>query len=602
MAQYLELRDIRFTYHEESIAVWDGLSCHFQKNTINLLLGPSGSGKSSLLYLIDGLIPNSLSGELSGEILLEGESIIRKEPRELAHRIGLVFQDPDTQFCAFYVEDELAFGMENLCVPPSEMDERIDRALTLVGLEGFRKRAVSTLSGGQKQKLAIASALVMDAELLLLDEPSALLDAASRQEIMTLLQALVEQENKTILLVEHNLDEVLPYIGHVAVLTREGRVALNASAHEVFTKLTFDEAYALFPVSLPEPLMLLRDWLHRNPNEAKAQFCRERLGVSQKGHFEIPYQEIAALIASLCNPSRTTAKEHSREKNALVMEARALSFRYPKRRDDANPPAQILSGVDFAVHAGEWVAIAGANGAGKTTLLQILFRVLTGYIGEIRLDGTPLSEIPRHMLYQRMGLLFQNPEWQFVTNRVEDELLFSLRQSRLSQEEKNDQVTRLLRQFHLEQYRERSPFLLSQGEKRRLSVACMLLTGQRVLFFDEPTYGQDSETAKELLALLESLQREGVTIVTVTHDMGLVCQYADRVLLLSGGSIAFDGAPETLFAGEIDASWRVDLPPILRFSLAIREFLPSFPLFFSRNDCYLALTHCCIDEDNHATC
>ena len=111
MAQYLELRDIRFTYHEESIAVWDGLSCHFQKNTINLLLGPSGSGKSSLLYLIDGLIPNSLSGELSGEILLEGESIIRKEPRELAHRIGLVFQDPDTQFCAFYVEDELAFGM-----------------------------------------------------------------------------------------------------------------------------------------------------------------------------------------------------------------------------------------------------------------------------------------------------------------------------------------------------------------------------------------------------------------------------------------------------------------------------------------------------------
>ena len=149
MAQYLELRDIRFTYHEESIAVWDGLSCHFQKNTINLLLGPSGSGKSSLLYLIDGLIPNSLSGELSGEILLEGESIIRKEPRELAQRIGLVFQDPDTQFCAFYVEDELAFGMENLCVPPSEMDERIDRALTLVGLEGFRKRAVSTLSGGQ---------------------------------------------------------------------------------------------------------------------------------------------------------------------------------------------------------------------------------------------------------------------------------------------------------------------------------------------------------------------------------------------------------------------------------------------------------------------
>ena len=602
MAQYLELLGIRFTYHEESIAVWDGLSCSFQKNTINLLLGPSGSGKSSLLHLIDGLIPNSLSGELSGEILLEGESIIRKEPRELAHRIGLVFQDPDTQFCTFYVEDELAFGMENLCIPPPEMDKRIDHALSLVGLEGFRKRAVSTLSGGQKQKLAIASVLVMDAELLLLDEPSALLDAASRLEIMALLQALVENENKTILLVEHNLDEVLPYIGHVAVLTSDGRVALNASAHDVFTKLAFDEAYAFLPVSLPEPLMLLRDWLHTSPNEAKTQFCRERLAVSKCGYFETPYREIAALIASLCSPSPTAKKGITRAKKAPIMEARALSFRYPKRREEISPPAPVLSSVNFSVHEGEWVAIAGANGAGKTTLLQILFRVLSGYSGEVRLEATPLSEIPRHQLYQRMGLLFQNPEWQFVTNRVEDELLFSLRQSPLSQEEKNEQVTRLLLQFHLEQYRERSPFLLSQGEKRRLSVACMVLTGQRVLFFDEPTYGQDSETAKELLALLESLQRDGVTIVTVTHDMGLVCQYADRVLLLSNGSIAFGGAPETLFAGEIDSAWRVDLPPVLHFSLAIRECLPSFPLFISRKDCFLALSNCCIDEDNHATC
>ena len=226
MSHYLELTDIRFTYHEETTAVWDSLSCKFQKNAINLLLGPSGSGKSSLLYLIDGLIPNSLEGTLLGDIRLNGESIIRKEPRELAHRIGLVFQDPDTQFCAFYVEDELAFGMENLCVAPEQMDERIDHALSLVGLTGLRKRAVSTLSGGQKQKLAIASALVMDAELLLLDEPSALLDAASRAEIMVLLQHLVQKENKTILLVEHNLDEVLPFVSHVVVLERGGHVVL----------------------------------------------------------------------------------------------------------------------------------------------------------------------------------------------------------------------------------------------------------------------------------------------------------------------------------------------------------------------------------------
>ena len=602
MARYLELEDVSFVYNEEKTPVWQGLSCGFEQNTINLLLGPSGSGKSSLLYLIDGLIPNSLEGALSGEIRLNGEPILGREPRELARRIGLVFQDPDTQFCAFYAEDELAFGMENLCVPPEEMDARIDRALSLVGLEAFRKRAVSTLSGGQKQKLAIASALVMDAELLLLDEPSALLDALSRAEIMELLHRLVREEGKTILLVEHNLDEVLPYVGHVVVLERGGRAVLDGSAHDVFSALAFDPAFAELPVCLPEPLTLLRGWLHDRPNEKKERFCREKLAVSKSGAFEVPYREIAALIAACGEPapSRVFPKEPDERSTApAVVEARALAFRYPSRRGESEPPAEVLSGVDFLVREGEWVAIAGANGAGKTTLLQILFRVLGGYSGDVFADGTALQEIPRHALYKRMGLLFQNPEWQFVTNRVEDELLFSLRQSSLSEREKLERVASLLVQFHLEPYRERSPYLLSQGEKRRLSVACMLLTGQRVLFFDEPTYGQDSETARELLTFLESLRASGVTIVTVTHDMGLVCQYAGRVLLLSEGKIVYDGKPEPLFLGGMNPRWRLDLPPALRFCDEIRAYLPRFPRLLSRGACLNALRACERTEDSH---
>ncbi len=601
MSHYLELTDIRFTYHEETTAVWDGLSCKFQKNAINLLLGPSGSGKSSLLYLIDGLIPNSLEGTLLGDIRLNGESIIRKEPRELAHRIGLVFQDPDTQFCAFYVEDELAFGMENLCVAPEQMDERIDHALSLVGLTGLRKRAVSTLSGGQKQKLAIASALVMDAELLLLDEPSALLDAASRAEIMVLLQHLVQKENKTILLVEHNLDEVLPFVSHVVVLERGGHVVLDGSAHDVFSALTYDAAYTNIPVCLPEPLTLLRSWLHTDLTEAKHNFCRGKLLVSKPGPFEIPYREVAALLADCNQSSYPSSPARTQLPAPTIVKASDLAFRYPKRRGEGGESSPVLSGVSFAIHEGEWVAIAGANGAGKTTLLQILFRVLAGYTGSVQVDSAPLPAIERHQLYARMGLLFQNPEWQFVTNRVEDELIFSLRQASLTQDEKNDRVSRLLCQFHLEQYRDRSPFLLSQGEKRRLSVACMLLTGQRVLFFDEPTYGQDSETARELLSLLESLRKDGVTIITVTHDMGLVCQHADRVLLLCDGKIAYAGTPELLFRNEIAPHWRVDAPPALPFCAALRNYLPSFPLCLSREACLNALLSCSTSEVPHAT-
>lgn len=600
MSQYLELANIRFVYNEEKSPVWQSLSCGFQRNTINLLLGPSGSGKSSLLYLIDGLIPNSLEGTLSGDILLNGESIVRKEPRELARQIGLVFQDPDTQFCAFYVEDELAFGMENLCVPSEEMDTRIERALTLVGLADCRKRAVSTLSGGQKQKLAIASALVMDAELLLLDEPSALLDAVSRAEIMELLHRLVQEEGKTIILVEHNLDEVLPYVEHAVVLERGGNVALDGSAHDVFSSLAYDAAYANLPVCLPEPLMLLRKWLHTRSDNPREAFCREQLAIRRDGAFEVPFQKIAALIQKYDRlPGAALAGRNTPDAPSVV-ETRNLGFCYPPRYGESEPSVRVLAGADCTVRAGEWVAIAGANGVGKTTLLQILFRVLKDYTGDVFIDGAPLPGIPRQTLYRRMGLLFQNPEWQFVTNRVADELLFSLRQSAQTEEEKRASVERLLVQFHLEQYRERSPFLLSQGEKRRLSVACMLLTGQRVLFFDEPTYGQDSETARELLSLLESLRKNGVTIVTVTHDMGLVCQHADRVLLLSQGTIAFDGAPESLFFGNIDPYWRVDLPPVLRFCDALRVHLPQFPRFLMRKACLNALFACSGTEDCHA--
>ena len=588
MTKYLELRDIRFVYHEETLPVWQDLSCSFQQNTINLLLGPSGCGKSSLLYLIDGLIPHSLEGTLSGEILLDGEPILGREPRELAHRIGLVFQDPDTQFCAFYVEDEIAFGMENLLVPPEEMDSRIDRALALVGLGGFRKRAVTTLSGGQKQKLAIASALVMDAELLLLDEPSALLDASSRAEIMALLHRLVQEEQKTILLVEHNLDEVLPYVGHAVVLNRNGTLALEGSAHDVFARLAYDKAFASLPVCLPEPLMLLREWLHRDPAESQQAFCQKQLALHQDGAFTMPYEEIATLL----NHDRSYApfEQHNDfESHTKVVETRRLRFHYPPRREDCTPPVKVLDDVACAVCEGEWVAVAGANGAGKSTLLQLLFRVFAPSGGDILIDGAPIGSIPRQTLYRRMGLLFQNPEWQFVTNRVEDELFFSLRNSILSKEEQCERVSKLLAQFHLEPYRTRSPFLLSQGEKRRLSVACMLLTGQRVLFFDEPTYGQDSETARELLALLESLRKRGVTIVTVTHDMGIVCEHADRVLLLNDGKIVFDGTPSQLFFADLSPQWRVDLPPVLHFCDAIRAFAPSFPRVLSRSGCLSAL-------------
>ena len=596
MAKHLALQDITFVYNEESHPVWKELSCSFSHHTINLMLGPSGCGKSSLLYLIDGLIPHSLEGKLSGDIQQNGESIIRMEPRLLARHIGLVFQDPDTQFCTFYVEDELAFGMENLCVAPEEMDSRIDHVLALVGLQGLRKRAVSSLSGGQKQKLAIACALIMDAELLLLDEPTAMLDATSRAEIIALLLRLVKEENKTILLVEHNLDELLPHVGHVVVLDRTGSVALQGSAHDVFSQLAFDPAYAHFPVYLPEPLSILRDWLHHAPDEHMRAFCQGQLALKQDGTYSIPYGALAALIGSYAPLPKYSAKMPKTPSftasTPAIIEANRLLFSYAGKHTQSGCGNEVLKGVDFKIHTGEWIAIAGANGAGKTTLLNIVFRVLSGYGGDVCISGVDLSSMHAQSLYSQMGLLFQNPDWQFVTNCVADELLFSLKRAPLPDAEKSDAVNRMLQQIHLENSRDISPFLLSQGEKRRLSVACMLLTGQRTLVLDEPTYGQDSENTRELMRLLQTLRNEGVTIVIVTHDMGLVSQYADRLLLLSDGVIAFDGTPAAFFSGGLDPFWRVERPPVWRFSQALQEHLPAFPVFLRTEDCIGFLNDC----------
>lgn len=591
MDHYLELQDISFVYNEESIPVWQDLSCSFSANTINLLLGPSGCGKSSLLYLIDGLIPNSLEGKLTGSMTLRGEPILKKEPRELANRIGLVFQDPDTQFCTFLVEDELAFGLENLCVPPEEMDARIDRALSLVGLSGLRKRTVASLSGGQKQKLAIACALIMDAELLLLDEPTAMLDATSRKEIISLLERLVTEHHKTIILVEHNLDEVMPYVGHIVVMNRGGKIVLQGCAHDVFTRLAFDEAFAQLPVYLPEPLLILREWLHTSPDTRKRAFCVEQLRTQAESPYQLPYESLADFIRSLphmapCNNGLGSKSDYPPNTSpTTLIEARNVSFRYAAREAHGAQSIPVLQEVGFRIDEGEFIAIVGPNGTGKTTLMNILFQVHKDYAGQIDISGEPLHSIKAQALYQRMGLLFQNPEWQFVTNGVADELAFSLKKSPLSEKEKKDTVDRMLAQFHLEQYRDRSPFLLSQGEKRRLSVACMLLTGQRILFFDEPSYGQDIETSLELMQLLQTLRDNGVTIIIITHDMGLVSQYADRLLLLCEGTVAFDGKPADLFNRELQPQWRMEHPPTWQFLKVLRGYLPDFPLFLRAGHC-----------------
>lgn len=488
----LEMRDVTYCYEGETLPVWKHLSCCFYKGKIHAISGPSGCGKSSILYLLNGLIPHMYEGKLEGKVFLEKEDITSVLPRERCDRIGFVMQNPESQFCTFTVEEELAFGMENLGFDPSVMGERIQKALAFVGMEGYEKMDLNNLSGGQKQKIAIASLLVTEPEILLLDEPTANLDPESRRQIFDLILRLSREEGITILLVEHNIAEIIDQVDYVLALDRNGTPTASGAREEV----------------------IRQGWRVQAEEQIKRR-----------------------------------GKDLSSEEEVLRIEG--LEFAYPipgKRKKDKENGKQIIKGLNLSVRKQEFLAIVGENGVGKTTLMRLIFRINTQDAGTIRLFGRPVESYRKKELYHLIGLVFQNPENQFIKNTVYEELMFSLKRVRISAEEKEKRVQEMLEKFHLAQEKDKSPFVLSQGQKRRLSVADMLLTHQKILFLDEPTYGQDFENRQELMKDMEKLVEEGITIVMITHDLSLVRQYATRVVELEGGSVKKALPTEEYFA------------------------------------------------------
>ena len=479
----LELQNVTYTYEGEKFPVWELLSCTFYQGKIHAISGPSGSGKSSILYLIDGLIPHMYEGTLEGKVFLRGEDITDVLPRYRCNDIGFVMQNPESQFCTYTVEEELAFGMENLGIPVEEMDRRIKETLAFVGMAGYETTNLDDLSGGQKQKIAIASVLVTKPSILLLDEPTANLDPASRRQIFDLILRISREEKVTIIIVEHNIAEIAEEVDHFLALNAAGKIVVD---------------------------------------------CK-------KGD-----PEEAAWIAANTHTPQIPHREKRDQMGEPIVEIKGLNFAYPIPGKKHAKGKQILHDLNMTLYPQEFLAIVGENGVGKSTLMKLLFKVNQPDSGEIRIYGKSLAAYRTKNLYHKMGLVFQNPENQFITNTVFDEMMFSLKRVPISTEEKEQRVNRMLEKFHLEQEKEKSPFALSQGQKRRLSVASMLLTNQQVLFLDEPTYGQDFENRQELMKDMQELVGNGITIVMITHDLSLVKQYATRVVRIENGTVTKD--------------------------------------------------------------
>ncbi len=462
-----------------------GISFEVARGECLLVIGPSGSGKSTLALAIAGLIPHEIAGSFSGSLDVGGLDVPRAPRASIAARVGIVFQDPETQLVMDTVEDDVAFGLENRGWSRPAMRARVPAALAEVGLEGLGRRRPNTLSGGQQQRLALAGVLAAEPAVLVLDEPTANLDPAAAAALFARLGEIRSAGRTTLVLVEHRVERAWPLADVVLALDAEGRPLDVGRPADVLARSR--EAMRAAGIWLPDD------------RPAGEGGWRPTVGRSGGG----------------AGAARAIATD--------------VGFAY------GGGPT-VLDGVDLELCAGERVALVGPNGSGKSTLGRLLVGLLRPTSGTTRLDGRDPARLPAAALARRAGYVFQDPERQLLAASVEREVMLGLRDAeRTAAAELMDELGLPLASFGA-----RSPYRLSGGEQRRLSLAVMLVRRPELLVLDEPTFGQDRRGYEALLAILDERVEAGATVLAATHDERLVADFAGRRVELAAGRVVGD--------------------------------------------------------------
>jgi len=535
----LVVENLTFRYPGRDGASLSGVNLSVQEGEFLLIGGSTGSGKSTLGRCLNGLIPAESAGTMKGRVLIGGKEAGCFSFGEMARRVGLVFQSPDDQIFSTMVEDEVAFGMENLCFDPAVMNKRIEEVLSAAGLPGLRKAASASLSGGQKQRLAVASVLAMQPKILVLDEPTSQLDPRGSRELLETLENLNKNYGVTIILIEHRIHQAARYAQRL-VLLHEGRVVLDGKITEVFRDIM---PFREVGVRLPETVEI-----------ASALNLTER---------PLDVEALAGLISKrnggFLASSKRNAPGDVRERPCLLR-AENLSFGYEKERP-------VLKGFSMQAREGEPLAILGGNGAGKSTLLSLIAGLHRPWRGRLEVLGKDLSR-RRGVLSGEVALLLQNPDLMLIAPSVEEEIAFGPKNLGLSQEEVSRRVRSALGGFRIERFRKDDPLSLSRGERLRVAVAATVALKPKVLLLDEPTTGQDFVSIEAMMAHLFQ-EEPSSTLIFCTHDVATAARYARRIVLTAGGKVIAEGTPEVVFRDE-DLLREASLEPPAVFKLSER--------------------------------
>jgi len=458
-----------------------------------LVVGPSGSGKSTLALAVAGLVPREIAASFGGSLTVDGQETRACEPAELAAGVGVVFQDPESQLVMERVEDDVAFGLENRAWPVGRMRRRVPEAIAEAGLTGLERRRANRLSGGQQQRLALAGVLAPEPGCLVLDEPTANLDPDGAAALFERLARIRTARAATIVLIEHHVDDAWALADLVLALDADGSV-----------------------VDVGAPADVL---------------ARSRARIAAAGAW-LPGERDSRATASGCPVSAPQVAV-----GAPVVSADGVVFGYERA-------APVLRGVSLAVAPGDRVALLGANGSGKTTLARLLVGLLRPRAGRVRLGGDDPATLPARSLARRAAYVFQDPERGFLAGRVADEVMLGL--SDVEQRRAPNLMERL--GLPLAVFGDRSPYRLSGGEKRRLSLACALVRAPELLVLDEPTFGQDRRGVEALRTIVAEHVDRGAAVVTATHDGQFVADVATRVVRVADGRLAEEGPSRLLAA------------------------------------------------------
>ncbi len=532
----ITLDGLTYTYPEARMPVLDDLHLEIREGDFVLVVGPSGSGKSTLLRCLNGLIPHFYGGEIGGTIRVAGRDPIRSRPRQMSSTVGFVFQDPESQFVMDTVESELAFGMENHNLPQTLMRKRVEEVLDQLNIADLRDRRISTLSGGEKQRVTIASVLTLQPQVLVLDEPTSQLDPQAAEEVLTVLRRLNLDLGLTIVLSEHRLERVVQYADRMVYLPAPGQTPIQGAPEEVLRQ-----------TDLVPPLVALGKALDWSPLPFTIKEARRK----------------ARNLA--LEPPPAVDEEAAVPDAPLDVAVRDLWFAYDGQ--------MVLRGLDLEIRRGECVAVMGRNGSGKTTLLKHLVGLLEPRRGSVRVRHMDTAHTPLEEIIRVVGYVPQNPDALLFADTVQEEVAFTRQSHGLPSRGSQD----LLQELGLAEVARRYPRDLSVGERQRVALASILAAEPEIILLDEPTRGLDYVQKRALVDYLWRERDAGHTVLLSTHDVELVASAVDRVIILAEGEVIVDGGTREVMSQSMVFSSQIN--KLLRDEryLTVEDVLRSLP-------------------------